>query len=60
MSEMRSTVGELKEILEDYGDQLPVVIVFSKGPNEYVVPDFDVADRNLGGEVHVVLEAEVP
>lgn len=45
------TVGELKELLDDYGDHLLVVIVNEVGPMPY-----SVGSGQINGEISVILD----
>lgn len=52
-------VGELREILDTWGDHVPVAIVVENGDNYMkIYKNFNVDDRNLGGELFVMLEIE--
>lgn len=51
-------VGELKEILDDFGDHLPVEVVVSRGESEKRYAQYTVTDYNYNGTPTVVLEVE--
>lgn len=52
------TVGELKELLDDFGDHLPVVLVVNRGENDRHYAEFEVDTTNRSGEPMVTLTAE--
>jgi hypothetical protein len=52
-------VGELKAVLDDYGDHVPVVIVVERGEHDRVYHEFEVDDRKINGTPHVDLTVTV-
>jgi hypothetical protein len=52
-------VGQLKELLDDYGDHLPVAVVVNKGERDEWFDEFDFGDETRQGEPTVTLTVEL-
>jgi hypothetical protein len=50
---MTMTVGELKEILEEYGDDMPVQVTVVRGDSEKMYADMEVESTSQTGS-HVL------
>ena len=46
-------VAELKAVLDNYGDHVPVAIVIEQGATDQLVTDFEVDSSNVN-DVHTV------
>jgi hypothetical protein len=52
------SVGELKELLEDYGDHVPVILVINRGEEDVRYEEFDIDTQTLSDGVVVTLTAD--
>lgn len=53
------TNGELKELLDEYGDHLPVVVVVDRGADDVQFDSFDLDTQTRNGEPALAITVEL-